>query len=253
MGKIDSPATERERQVREFLTAYAAESGLGFFGLVPLGPEAEYSHFRDWVAAGKHATMEFLERNHSCRADPSVLLENGRVSAIFGLNYFQGDRLHDKARNPRIAQYARLTDYHKTLRGRLDSAGGALGRFLNLPVKYRACVDSAPILERALAARIRASLAQSKAVGFSLASCSSTSTLGLKVSQLQAHPPEPPPEAAGLADAAKCTVLLAPSTKTTDSMREDAFHFIQSKTVERFRSNIGPILPNTFMDAIFAN
>jgi epoxyqueuosine reductase len=139
--------------LEEFLTAFSHAHGLKFLGLTPLGKEPDFEKFEEWLAAGRHGKMEFLERNLHCRKDPTALLPGSKISAHFGLNYHQGDKLPRKGELPRVAQYARAPDYHKTLRAKLALAGDALNNHFGLVGKFRACADSAPLLERALAAR----------------------------------------------------------------------------------------------------
>ena len=52
----------------------------------------------------------------------------------------------------RIARYARGTDYHDLLLPRLRSVGDALEALVRRPLRWRAWVDTGPVLERVLAA-----------------------------------------------------------------------------------------------------
>ncbi len=98
-----------------------------------------------------NATMEFLQNYKDKRENPSTLLPNGSQAIIFGLNYFQGDRWGDvRAQQSLVAQYARLKDYHKVMKLRAEKIIGLLAK--EAPeLNARVLVDSAPILERALA------------------------------------------------------------------------------------------------------
>ncbi len=109
--------------------------------------------FREWLDKGFHADMEFLENNLSLRQDPTGLLEGSKQAFIFGMNYYQGDKLGAvMGGRARIAQYARLKDYHKSLRKRGEFIVAELTK--RVPdLKARVLVDSAPVLERALANR----------------------------------------------------------------------------------------------------
>lgn len=134
----------------------ASDLGLQFFGVVPLGIEPEYAHFLRWVAEGKHAGMRFFEQahHHTCRQDNRRLVEGTKNAIVIGLNYYQGDGL--KHAGPRVAQYARFRDYHKVI----HKLGAALHAKLVASTQQdavgRVLVDSAPLLERALAARTQA-------------------------------------------------------------------------------------------------
>lgn len=97
--------------------------------------------------------MDFLKNYLELRKDPRGLLEGGVQALVFGLNYYQGDKLRGALDGKaRIAQYARLRDYHKSLRQRGESITSELKK-LYPNLNTRVMVDSAPILERALADR----------------------------------------------------------------------------------------------------
>lgn len=112
------------------------------FGVTPLHevePEV-WRLYLDWIAAGKHAGMKYMENHLHIRRDPRLLLEGARSLISVAFNYRQ--------RNPylEIATYALGEDYHKVIRKHLKPVVSALKE--RLGGKYRICVDSAPILER---------------------------------------------------------------------------------------------------------
>lgn len=128
--------------------------GLAFFGVAALGPEGDFGRFQAWLAEGRHAGMHYLAENQGLRADPRGLLAGARTCVVVGLNYYQGDVHAPKGdAAPRIAQYARLKDYHKVLWRRGEALLEALHQRFDASAVGRVVVDSAPILERALAAR----------------------------------------------------------------------------------------------------
>ncbi len=129
--------------------------GLVFLGLVKLGEEPDFARFQQWLAEARHGEMAFLEQHQQLRADPRGLLPGAQQALIFALPYYQGDRLQAARQGSyRVAQYARLKDYHRSMRQR------ATGILQELQKHYpglggRVTIDSAPLLERALAARTR--------------------------------------------------------------------------------------------------
>ena len=81
-----------------------------------------YKRFLAWLEEKGHAEMAYMEKYKDLRKDPRLLLEGAKSALILGYNYHQGDsikNLHDG--QPRIAQYARLKDYHKFLRKKSES------------------------------------------------------------------------------------------------------------------------------------
>lgn len=124
--------------------------GLVFIGMAPLEVARDYTRFRAWLNDGKHAEMAFLERYLECRQEPARLLPGARSVAIMALPYDLGDKL-EASHPPRVAQYSRMVDYHRVLRRKgNDIIRGLEAKFPG--AAFRAVVDSAPILERALAA-----------------------------------------------------------------------------------------------------
>lgn len=119
-------------------------SAAGIASVAPASPEAA-SAYRRWLDAGMHGEMGYMARNVALREDPSGLLPGAKSAVVVALNYHRPEP-------GSIAAYARGTDYHDVIRARLDS----LLEFVKSRapgVKGRGCVDTAPILERDLAAR----------------------------------------------------------------------------------------------------
>ncbi|MEZ5489810.1 MAG: tRNA epoxyqueuosine(34) reductase QueG [Gammaproteobacteria bacterium] len=108
----------------------------------------------DWLAKQFHGEMSYMARNHELRCHPDKLLNDTLTVISVRMDYSatQDNSLEplDRKSAAYIARYARGRDYHKVIRKRLqklaeqiEEAVGAFG--------YRAFVDSAPVLERALA------------------------------------------------------------------------------------------------------
>jgi epoxyqueuosine reductase len=148
----------QKSDIRAFLSTWAFEENLELLGIVALNPEDQaFGRFVSWLAQGKHADMHFLESNLHCRQDPRKLLDGARSAVVLGLPYYQGVRFSDLrgAALPKIAQYAKLKDYHKEFKNRgqriIEKMRAVLPNMSDLSA--RVCVDSAPVLERALADR----------------------------------------------------------------------------------------------------
>ena len=113
------------------------------------------SHLFKWLGAGFHGDMEWMERHGTKRSHPAELIP-GTLSVIsVRLNYLSQDSLSSQKtlRQPEqavISNYARGRDYHKLMRKRLqrlaDKIEAGVGNY-----GYRVFVDSAPVLEKALA------------------------------------------------------------------------------------------------------
>ncbi len=129
---------------------------MSLLGIVRLETlELDADRFDQWVDNGYHASMSFLERYREMRRHPQNLMAGARSAVIMALPY--GRREYSDSRTPpRIAQYALLRDYHRVIWQRGESILRQLEeRALRggLQLVGRVVTDSAPLLERALAAR----------------------------------------------------------------------------------------------------
>jgi epoxyqueuosine reductase len=140
-------ATDIKRWSRELGFAAAGIAG------VELGEDE--AQLRDWLAQGQHGEMEYMARHGDKRSRPAELLPGTLRVVSVRMDYGTGDdaaawdTLADGER-AYVARYALGRDYHKLMRTRLqklaDRIAAAVGDF-----GYRVFVDSAPVLERALA------------------------------------------------------------------------------------------------------
>lgn len=102
-----------------------------------------------WLEAGHHADMDWMPRHAEKRVSPSDLWEGVQSVVVVAVNYFpgweagQGDDL-------KIARYALGKDYHKVIRRKLGKVLKAL-QAEHEGLEGRPFVDSAPLLEKALA------------------------------------------------------------------------------------------------------
>ncbi|MBC61261.1 MAG: tRNA epoxyqueuosine(34) reductase QueG [Zetaproteobacteria bacterium] len=128
------------------------KSGLELFGIVSLEKEQRFDFFSQWLKNKKNAEMDYLQNHLNCRKDPRNILPGSSKAIIIGLSYYQGDKYKRDAPS-KIAQYARLKDYHKTIKKKSQDIIDKLRNFHHGPEAFlaRSVTDSAPILERALA------------------------------------------------------------------------------------------------------
>jgi epoxyqueuosine reductase len=110
----------------------------------------EASHageFREWIAAGMHGEMAWMERAPERRTDPREVLPGCRAIICLALNYFPGRSPFSEGHGGgyRIARYAWNEDYHDLIEKRLKEFDQ---RLQVLGGTQRYYVDTGPVLER---------------------------------------------------------------------------------------------------------
>lgn len=113
---------------------------------------------RDWIAAGKHGSMGYMAEHASLREDPGRVLAGARSAVVVADLYATRDDNTDEPLKPgegRIARYARGRDYHTVLRKRLIRLVDELRAAFPEAGEgaFRVFTDTAPVMERELAAR----------------------------------------------------------------------------------------------------
>jgi epoxyqueuosine reductase len=135
------------------IASLAKDEGLLFLGIADLNTRIDAARYRQWLHESRHASMTWMTNHLELREHPEMLLTGAKSALVFGFSYYLGDRWnrHDDWSKPLIAQYARLKDYHSFLRKKVTAVQKELTKFCDPEVEWRIAVDSAPVLERALA------------------------------------------------------------------------------------------------------
>lgn len=111
----------------------------------------EKERMKAWLDLEMHGEMGYMARNFEKRLDPRLLVENAKSVVSVLLNYFPAERQTDPDA-PVLSKYAYGTDYHFVMKEKL----GKLLEFIQTEIELcqgRCFVDSAPVLDRAWAAR----------------------------------------------------------------------------------------------------
>jgi epoxyqueuosine reductase len=136
------------------LKALAADAGFQRSGICDVALGEDEAHLRDWLAQGLHGSMDWMARHGDKRSRPhelvpgtvrvlSVGMDYGRDAEQAWQNLREGERAY-------VARYALGRDYHKLMRQRLQRLADRIADEIG-PFGHRVFVDSAPVLERALA------------------------------------------------------------------------------------------------------
>lgn len=135
----------------------ALDLGFDLAGITDAAP-LDDKHFKiltDWLALGFAGRMDYMKRNLDKRTNPAKLLENARSVICVGLNYNPPQIQKKSPAKPMgtVANYARYEDYHSFIKERLRKLVEFINSIVGQPFQFKICVDSAPLAERALAAR----------------------------------------------------------------------------------------------------
>lgn len=140
--------------LREAIRAQALSLGFAACGFAraDAAPEAA-ARLDDWLEAGSHGSMDWMEARKGARARPRGLWPDARSLIMLGMSYAPREdplRLAAESGIGRISAYAQGADYHDVVKKALkhlarwlvEQAGGELKVF----------VDTAPVMEKPLAA-----------------------------------------------------------------------------------------------------
>ncbi len=148
------PSRAEPQQLLADIRRWGAELGFQQLGVcdVELGPHAE--HLQHWLDKHFHGNMHFMEKHGAKRSQPDTLLPGTLRVLTARMDYLPGDGSMEQVladgKKAYISRYALGRDYHKLMRKRLAKLAEKIAAAVG-PHQYRAFVDSAPVLERALA------------------------------------------------------------------------------------------------------
>ncbi len=132
----------------------AKELGFARLGVAPVTPVARgRAALERWLARGEHGELGYMAREPRDRAAPLQLLPSARAAIVVVACYARPSAEAPLAASQgRVARYARGQDYHRVLREGLAALADWLNDQLGgHELEHRACVDTAPLLERELA------------------------------------------------------------------------------------------------------
>ena len=148
-------ADHNPQNIKDWLAAAGRAEG---FDICAVGaaelPPSVAAGLDDYIGSGYHGDMGWLAKTRDRRITPSAMWPDAASAIIFGCNYGPD---HDPMDNlaarssANISVYARGRDYHDVLKGRLKQLAGRLAARTGWQV--RVFVDTAPLMEKPLAAR----------------------------------------------------------------------------------------------------
>ncbi len=142
--------TDSASRLAERAKALALALGFDRAGVAPATPPRHGEAFRDWLERGYGGEMAYLGRRARERLDPGLVVE-GAASMLCVASVYADREPEPREPTPgvaKIARYARGDDYHDVMLARLRVLGDALEAMAGRALRWRAYVDTGPVLER---------------------------------------------------------------------------------------------------------
>jgi epoxyqueuosine reductase len=156
----DLPHFTVASDLREQIEQWAQELGFQQLGITDINLGEHEHRLQQWLKQGYHGEMAYMADHGNMRSRPDEL-QPGSIRVIsLRMDYLApGIELTSQLQNKHhayISRYALGRDYHKLIRKRLTQLGKKIQQAIEAVnqqqgMSYRAFVDSAPLLERALA------------------------------------------------------------------------------------------------------
>lgn len=135
----------------QFIKSEAKRLGFLSCGISKAGfLEEEAPRLEKWLKNNAHGKMRYMENHFDKRLDPTKLVEGSKSVVSLLLNYFPSE-----IQNPesyQLSKYAYGTDYHFVIKDKLKALLHSIQEEIG-DVHGRAFVDSAPVLDKAWAAK----------------------------------------------------------------------------------------------------
>lgn len=112
--------------------------------------EEEAPRLEEYLQKERHGKMSFLENYFDKRLDPTKLVEGSKSVISLLLNYYPEEQQREDTY--KISKYAYGTDYHFVIKEKLKSLLQFIQQEIG-EVEGRAFVDSAPVMDKAWAAK----------------------------------------------------------------------------------------------------
>lgn len=141
-------------QLASTIKTWGRELGFQHVGIAGVELGEHEAHLQRWLDAGYQGEMDYMAAHGSKRARPDELVPGTLRVISLRMDYLPGDtRMAQRLAEPEkayVSRYALGRDYHKLVRKRLQQLAERIQQEVG-PFGYRAFVDSAPVLEKALA------------------------------------------------------------------------------------------------------
>lgn len=136
------------------IKTWGRELGFQQVGITDVDLAEDERHLQRWLDAGHHGEMGFMAKHGTKRTRPAELVPDTLRVISVRLDYLPAEtesaKVLGQPQTAYVSRYAVGRDYHKLMRKRLATLAKWVEERTG-PFGYRAFVDSAPVMERALA------------------------------------------------------------------------------------------------------
>ena len=137
----------------EQIKLWSSELGFSSIGITDIDLSQDQRYLEKWLEKDYHGEMKYMEKHGKKRSQPAELVEGTKRIISLSMNYlpenYNGLELLKEDKKAFISGYARGRDYHKIMRLRLKKLVSKIK--VHSSHENRVFVDSAPVLEKALA------------------------------------------------------------------------------------------------------
>ena len=137
----------------EQIKLWSSELGFSSIGITDIDLSQDQRYLEKWLEKDYHGEMKYMERHGKKRSRPAELVQGTKRIISLSMNYlpenYNGLELLEEDKKAFVSGYARGRDYHKIMRSRLKKLVSKIK--VHSSHENRVFVDSAPVLEKALA------------------------------------------------------------------------------------------------------
>ncbi|WP_330442612.1 tRNA epoxyqueuosine(34) reductase QueG [Flavobacterium sp. C4GT6] len=143
--------TDNRKKYSDFIKAEAKRLGFLSCGISKAGfLEEEAPRLEKWLNENRHGQMQYMENHFDKRLDPTLLVDGAKSVISLLLNYYP-EQIQTEG-SYKISKYAYGQDYHFVIKSKLKELLHSIQENIG-EVGGRAFVDSAPVLDKAWAAK----------------------------------------------------------------------------------------------------
>ncbi len=147
-------STQDLASLAQSIKEWGRELGFQQVGITDVELGEHEHHLQRWLDAGHQGEMDYMAAHGSKRSHPDELVPGTLRVISLRMDYLPGDtrmaKVLGQPEKAYVSRYALGRDYHKLIRKRLQQLAERIKKEIG-PFSYRAFVDSAPVLEKAIA------------------------------------------------------------------------------------------------------